>query len=161
MSTTKILAGIFVMLLFTNTAFGFSPATHMYLGQETFQIWEDYDAEFVEYLEKPDSDAGGIMTRKLYYLGLTLPDMFDQQEVVQSLVNTLWDNRDNLQEDLEIPDYMHTSISDPLTFSGSPPNSNPEKLRQMVNYAKNQGYHPFYKAIIYGMYMHTGLSKTL
>jgi hypothetical protein len=54
------------------------PGMHVYLGSQTFQFWQNYDLEFFNDLNRPETDSIGLWTRKMYYIGLTLPDLLDE-----------------------------------------------------------------------------------
>lgn len=68
-------------------------ATHIYIGSRTMEVWREFDPTFYQYLRRDTNDILGVLTRKFYYIGLTLPDMFlslqsgdfDMQGVLRTL----------------------------------------------------------------------------
>lgn len=94
---------IITMIVFVATTCGIvrasSPGTHMYIGSQTFEIWQTFDSDFTDCLNGIGcTDQYSMLVRKYYYLGLTLPDMFNFQEEIRQLINTLYDKRDNMQD---------------------------------------------------------------
>ncbi len=183
---TVIIGGLFFELIFVGKIPGFGFGSHWYLGSQTFDVWQNFDPEFYDSLT---SQSGyGVFTRKFYYIGLFLPDLFDSsnQVQIQSLISFLHDElpldtvvtiQHTISADLlffwiRIPVeitaevYMDSScglfihentynqVKESMHFNGSPPNTNPEKLYEMVQYARSQGWSPLEKAMIYGAYMH-------
>ncbi len=51
-------------------------ATHIYIGSRTHEVWRDFDYNFYAHLTGPEDNTWAVLTRKFYYIGLTLPDMF-------------------------------------------------------------------------------------
>ncbi|MEO0226657.1 MAG: hypothetical protein ABIL70_01235 [candidate division WOR-3 bacterium] len=57
---------------------------HMYIGSQTFDVWQEFDPEFYNALvsaqagwqSTPTTDYSKLMLLKFYYIGLTLPDLF-------------------------------------------------------------------------------------
>ena len=67
-----------------------SPAMHMYFGAQTKEIWEEYDLNFYNDLNFNSPDH--MLVWKFYLLGLTLPDMFDQQKELKEKITQIHDN---------------------------------------------------------------------
>jgi len=134
-------------------ASAFSPAVHMYIGSQTHDIWEDFDPDFYYILENSKE------TRKFYYIGLTLPDMFDYQDDIQNLLTQLNTGIDvpipggnwhlNFTGALNVPTSKLSDVSSIMNFNGK----DIELLREMVLEAR-QLTSPNTKALIYGAYMH-------
>ncbi|MFQ5905806.1 MAG: hypothetical protein ACE5JA_04460, partial [bacterium] len=144
-----------ITLAFGSLAFAHDPGTHMYLGTHTIDVWMDFDPGFHQLMTTP-SNWMVTYAWKMYYIGLTLPDMLDTstQEDIESLVNELWDIRSHLTGPLEIRDHTHGEVQTRILFTDPPPNQNLEKLRLMAEWARaNISWH-FEKALIYGAYMH-------
>ncbi len=175
-------------MLCAGLLYAHDPATHMYIGSQTFDVWQDFDPEFYSALCEGNTNTG-VFTRKFYYLGLILPDMVDTvaQLGTRELITELYEN---LPEDstitldytfsqnilgvwirlpvtitatvkmksnhhgLKIRDFTYNNVQDPMYFNGNFPNTNLAKLKEMVDYAKSQGWTPEEKALIYGAYMH-------
>jgi hypothetical protein len=143
---------------------------HVYIGSQTFNLWQDYDPEFYNALILPDTSIIGFEVRKFYYIGLTLPDLLRDQNmsIVRGLINTLYEYRDSVVREwygsagvsldgpLYITDTTYQYVQIPITYAGGelPMNSNFAKVYQMVQYARNRNWGPKYKALIYGCYMH-------
>ena len=159
---------------------------YMYIGSQTFEVWQDYDPEFYSALLR--NDSVGVMTRKFYYIGLVLPDLIDTnaQKAMQALITHLYEDLPGdttvvidytvqkeilgvwIRIPLRITASVHMNIFSPLRiqeatynqvqqlmyFNGDFPNTNLTKLREMVEFAKSQGWSPVDKALIYGAYMH-------
>ena len=138
-------------------ALSFDLATHMYIASQTFDIWEGFDSEFYDTLIV--DNEWGMLTRKFYYIGTTLPDLLDTttQSGIRRLITRLGEERGGfwgLVGPLYIEDEIKDLVQTPLLFNAPHPNRNLKKLREMVLYAKEQGWHPVFKALIYGAYMH-------
>jgi len=121
---------IMTMIVFVATTCGIvrasSPATHMYIGSQTFDIWQTFDSEFYDALNSTN-EFTRVMTRKYYYIGLTLPDLFNtsEQSAIREVINVLWNNRDALTGPLWIYDYVHDNVQQTMEFVGTAPNGNP------------------------------------
>jgi hypothetical protein len=143
---------------------------HVYIGSQTFSLWQNYDPDFYNALMLPDTSVTGFEVRKFYYIGLTLPDLLDDQNmgIVRGLINTLYAYRDSvvrksygsvnvsLDGPLSITDTTYNNVQTHITYpSGElPMNSNFPKTCSMVQYARNRNWGPKYKALIYGCFMH-------
>ena len=157
MKKLKTIILLIVLLTIPVSIYAFAPATHMYLGMQTPEVWRDYDDTFANYLNNGDfTNAITLKITKFYYLGLTLPDMFDQQDAIREVVNNLYDNRNYIDDasSLEIKVETKNGVNSDITFNGALPNHNIEKLREMAEYAKSQEWSALEKSLIYGAYMH-------
>ncbi len=92
----KILVVLFSLVI-PLMNYAFTHATHMYISEQTYDIWENYDPSFYYDLQ---NDA---MVEKFYLLGTTLPDLFSMDE------NELLTIADNMNSGIEI-----TSFDTPL-----------------------------------------------
>ena len=153
MVKVRYLACVGVVIMLVSQVWGFNIATHMYWGTrpEVLAMWEDFDSEFA-------SDLNGLLVRKFYLIGLTLPDLLDQgtQEKVAALIDTFYDmgNMYSLSGPLLITNTTHEQVQQLIQFNGEAPNHNLRKLWEMVLYARDQGWSSYEKALIYGTYMH-------
>lgn len=152
MNKIKKIIGIIIVLLIPLITYASSPATHMYIGSQTFAIWHSFDPEF-ETLINSDS-YWGHMARKFYYIGLTLPDMIGRQEVVRAFLQKITDVNDHLNRALFVPYSVFTGANE-MTFNGNSPNHNIDMMREMALWVKDNAATPFEKALVYGAYMHT------
>ena len=162
---------------------GFDLATHLYVASQTFDVWQDFDPDFYNALVSGD-DSLRITTRKFYYIGLLLPDMIDtsaqsgEREIISKLHALPHDTTISIDTSLSVWGLVHISgtihftvrqrrwspliikdetyqnVQTPLLFNGDFPNWNFEKLYEMAQYAKSQGWSPPEKAVIYGALMH-------
>lgn len=108
-----------ITFLLIMTAFGIlnahDLATHIYIGSRTMEAWREFDPIFYGYLTRPDNDILGVLTRKFYYIGLTLPDMFLSRESgdfdMQGTLRTLAFKLDTFRQRLEnTVIWRHTNI---------------------------------------------------
>jgi len=81
-----LLVGLFIVL--PTLLYGWDPASHIYLSKNMKEIWEDFDPEFYDSLMCREQIYWGNpraqMIQKFYYIGTTLPDMFDEaQDAIQ------------------------------------------------------------------------------
>jgi len=60
----------------------------------------------------------------------------------------------NIFSPLRIQEATYNQVQQLMYFNGDFPNTNLTKLREMVEFAKSQGWSPVDKALIYGAYMH-------
>jgi hypothetical protein len=142
----------------------------MYIGSKTFSFWQGYDQDFYSVLTLPDDNYYGVMTRKFYYIGLTIPDLLlpEGQAASRRLVEMLYAYRDTvISEKLIIaygqllgPLYIHDStalaVQDSF-YSDSGfayPNDDFAHVAQMAAYAKSGGWSSLEKATVYGAFMH-------
>ncbi len=160
--------GATILMLCGAYACAFAPATHMYIGSQTFDVWQNYDSDFYNCLNGSGeySEFYVTLTRKFYYIGLTLPDMFDEevQAGIDTLLTRLHENREffwltiiptgELRGPLYIQDETLQKVQTRIEFDGSPPNSNLDALRLMVEHAHDNNWESLDKALIYGAYMH-------
>jgi hypothetical protein len=156
-------------------ALAHSPQMHMYLGQSTIGVWNNFDPNFVNTFNL--NTTQGKVTRKFYYLGLSLPDMFDEaaqngiNKLIQELYNktyTYYDTiygvpyqytfrvRDAIMSTsaLYIKDATAAQMNSLMYFNSDARGHDLAKLWSMVCYAKNNNPGPWPKALIYGAYMH-------
>jgi hypothetical protein len=93
MMMRKLLIAVGGCVLFIKWLFSHDIATHMYIASKTFEIFQTFDPEFYQFLN--DTTLLGMFTRKFYYIGTTLPDMFDPhaQRGIRELLKTLRQNR--------------------------------------------------------------------
>lgn len=132
----KMMCLMIVFILFKGSLFAHDLATHMYVASKTFDVWQDYDPEFYEWLNR--TDANGLWTRKLYYIGTTLPDMFVSaaQKGIREMLKDLYKRRDigvwGLIGPLYIEDEIYQWSRDSFEFLDFPPNNNLRKLGEMV-----------------------------
>lgn len=91
----RIAMVVAVLLVLCTAALGYDPGMHMYLGSKTFDFWSNYDSSFYGYLTMPDNNYWGMMTRKYYYIGLTIPDLLlpAQEGIVRTIVGMLYHHR--------------------------------------------------------------------
>jgi hypothetical protein len=55
--------------------------------QDVLSFWQGYDQEFYNALTQPDGTWWGVMTRKFYYIGLTIPDLLTRRGFLASNAN--------------------------------------------------------------------------
>ena len=143
-----------------NRLYAHAVATHIAVGRATYSIWYDYDRAFYDSLTKTPTNYTETVSKmkllKFYYIGLTFPDMLlpDGQRNAKGMIDTLYPMRNDLYDPLYITDATYNNTRVPIIFIDLQPNQNITKLRQMVEYAKNQGWTSCSKALIYGAYMH-------
>ncbi|OYD14524.1 hypothetical protein CH333_07815, partial [candidate division WOR-3 bacterium JGI_Cruoil_03_44_89] len=149
------------VMLCTGSVYGFDPATHMYIGSQTFDIWQDFDPDFydclvgnygVPYIE--------MMTRKFYYIGLMLPDILSEESQgwTRTLINELYNIRDHIPGGpLHIEEHTKNNVQTPIIFDPNPSNDL-SKIKEMAEWARDQdfpyNFDHYQKALIYGAYMH-------
>ncbi len=98
-----------------------------------------------------------MLTRKFYYLGLTLPDMLKGKEEVKGIADLLWNHREYFDD--VVPwnplclDYdFYSNFEVEMQINGD---HDIDKYAQMAEYARiNFGTEHQKKALIYGAYMH-------
>jgi len=156
---SKMFVGILFALLAASIAapaFAHSPAMHAYIGQNTIGVWNSFDANFVTCFNR--IDHVGCSTKKWYYIGLTMPDMFEvnTQEQIYTLLMKFYNIRNNMPSNspLYIIDNTMSQTVTRMDFNGQFPNNNVSKLRDMAIYARDHGYAYYERALIYGVYMH-------
>ncbi len=156
------------MLMAITNINAFDIDQHMYLGASNPAIWQDFDPEFGNYLYFgwPPPDTIHLLTTKFYLIGLTLPDLFipQRETACRSLITQLHSIRDSITANvpsipfLTIPFYISDTtyhyVQTLITFNGPQPNGNFQKLWDMAKYAKDQGWTPYEKALIYGAMAH-------
>ena len=54
MKKLKTIILLIVLLTIPVSIYAFAPATHMYLGMQTPEVWRDYDDTFANYLNNGD-----------------------------------------------------------------------------------------------------------
>jgi len=141
-----------IIFLMVMSVWGYDPVTHMYLGTrpEAIEFWEAFgDPEFADELD-------AMLVKKFYLIGLTLPDLLtsESQAGIREFLDILYDYRDYATGPLKIRDWTHSNVEVEITFPGSHPNTNLEKMREMALYARDAGWSSLEKAMIYGAYLH-------
>jgi hypothetical protein len=98
MKMSKLAYSLPLLLVLAGTLCAHDPGMHMYIGSKTFSFWQGYDEEFYNALTQPDGTYWGVMTRKFYYIGLTIPDLLtsEGQAASRELVKMLYDYRDTV-----------------------------------------------------------------
>jgi hypothetical protein len=48
-----------VLIVLASTLSAHDPGTHMYIGSQTFDLWQDYDSNFYNYLTRGENDYWG------------------------------------------------------------------------------------------------------
>jgi hypothetical protein len=80
-------------------------ATHISIGSKTKEVWRDFDYSFYYRLNGPEDNNDAIITRKYYYIGLTLPDMLSSNQTsnfgAQEMLRTLVFQLDTFRQRLE------------------------------------------------------------
>ena len=159
-----LLIGLFIV--FPTLLYGWDFASHISLSRDMKEIWQDFDPEFYDSLMCDEQIYWGNpraqMIQKFYYIGTTLPDMFDEaQDAIQEILNALYNARNSVPGWLiqynyafYIKDHTRNNIQSKIIFNDPSPNQNIEKIREMVLYAKNHNWNPYKKAMIYGCYVH-------
>jgi len=134
---------------------------HMSIGAQTFNVWQQFDPVFYDYISTPAPGVGmdsvkKMMTRKFYYIGLTFPDMFwpHAQSLIRGLINTLYSFRDGLKDPLYIHDHTKDNVQSKIEFSYGTNSHNLEKLYKMAKRARDNNWTPYEKSLIYGAFMH-------
>jgi hypothetical protein len=169
----KILLLIIFTVILPLMLQAWDPASHIYLSLRMKEIWQEFDPKFYEALIQPNYDEFPgdddrfrkfWLTKKFYYIGTTLPDMFDsitQEAAIQTLIDKLHEVRDDygwaadLNYGLYIEDVTHNNIQTLIDFKESEPNQNIQKIREMAKYARDRSdWEPYEKALIYGCYAH-------
>jgi Tol biopolymer transport system component len=160
---------VMLPLLIAASAQAYDPGLHVYIGSRTFEVWQNFDAGFYSALKLPDSDTFGFYTRKLYYIGLTLPDMLDAgvQVGICSLLTRLHDTRDSIDSwagrvnvallgPLHITDTTYDQVQTVMAYDSlvSPMNYNFPAVCSMARYVRSRPWPAPCKALIYGCYMH-------
>ncbi len=163
---------LFITLLFLLPLIlqAWDPASHIYLSQHMKEIWQDFDPEFYEVLTSPDpifmqtqEELDNFLAKKFYYIGTTLPDMFDYdaQGAIQGIINELYNlildgaGITEPRHGYAIKENTYNNIHEQIIFGeNEEPNQNLEKISEMAIYARNQGWSPYKKALIYGCYAH-------
>jgi len=157
---------------------------HMWLGMKTMEIWQEFDPAFYTALTTDHpyfEDPWGRMTRKMYYIGLTLPDMLSEASRLNNslsiLLTKLYERKDTtiwwgqypidiyLVRALDIFNQTKSRVQSPLPLITDAHDF--EVLREMLLYARdslpdfewppNGGWSipkEVVKALIYGAYMH-------
>lgn len=147
---------ISTLFILCSILFAYDPAYHMYLGSQTFDVWQNFDPEFYDCVTGAHPN---IQARKFYYIGLTLPDMFDFQDGIASLIDSLYAFRDEIGAICDkTPVYIKTitrnNVQATIKFIDSPPNANFKALWRMANWARTHQSSPCYRALVYGAVMH-------
>jgi len=156
------------LLVFPTLMYAHDLATHMYIASKTFDIWQDFDPQFYRDLTGPRNEYIPMLTRKFYYIGCMLPDMFTQQDYIKSIIDRLYHVRDTIIQiagtriihiqmtgPLYIQDITEAMIQAPLiSRDEDDPHRNLDKLREMVLWARDHCRYSYEKAMIYGCYMH-------
>ncbi|KPJ72934.1 hypothetical protein AMJ52_04550, partial [candidate division TA06 bacterium DG_78] len=148
---------LIIIIIFTGSAlFAFDPAYHIYLGSQTFDVWQDFDPDFYEQLAGPNPNTEA---RRFYYIGLTLPDMFNYQDGIANLIDKLYDLRDEIEAifdkvPLIIQDVTKNNVQARVIFNDPPPNYNLQKLWEMANWTREHQSEPCHRALVYGTLMH-------
>ncbi len=149
-----VMIGIFFVS--KRNLWAFDIATHMYIGSQTFDLWQNFDNTFYNYLIQSSDE--GIMTRKFYYIGLTLPDLMEEEGLAWSkaIIDTLYNHPPEVEvtRALNIYSSTYNQVQTDFIFYDPKPNQNLQKLWEMANYTKNQNWDSFEKAIVYGALMH-------
>ena len=145
-----------IPLVLSSSLFAFDPAYHMYLGSQSFDVWQDFDPDFYAQITGPYANLEAI---RFYYIGLTLPDMFEYQDGIANLIDTLYGLRDELlaifdHVPLIIEDWTHDQVQVTINFNHPPPNNNIVKLWQMAVWARNNQPDEWHRALVYGTLMH-------
>lgn len=140
-----------ILFLLPQPSYTFAPATHMYLGSQTYDVWSDFDSNFKVLLEQ--DSYWGHMTRKFYYIGLAIPDMIDKQEEIRGFLDQMIAANDHLNRALYIPDEVGENL-DTMSFNGPVPNHNVEAMREMACWVRDNGSTSYERALVYGAYMH-------
>lgn len=149
--------------------FSFGPMTHVYVSRNMKDIWQDYDPQFYNILLASETNSDETtyeqMVQKFYYIGTTLPDMFDYQDAISTLLYhlrlsflllgpTAWAQLELQRPNIYVQGHTVENTQTRIIFIDPPPNQNIVKLREMVEYAKNHNWTPYEKALIYGCYVH-------
>jgi len=156
------------LVVFPTSMYAHDLATHMYIASKTFDIWQDFDPQFYRDLTGPRNEYIPMLTRKFYYIGCMLPDMFTQQDYIKSIIDRLYHVRDTIIQiagtriihiqmtgPLYIQDITEAMIQAPLiSRDEDDPHRNLDKLREMVLWARDHCRYSYEKAMIYGCYMH-------
>jgi len=148
---------------------------------KTEEVWQEYDPAF--YAMLTDSGDYGKLTRKLYYIGLTLPDLLsgasNPGNGLSVLIRKLYYARDtvlllidsldslvdvevHLRGPLRILDETHYRAWDPIQLAGDPHDATIwREMREYVRYELPDLYWGGFdipeepvKALVYGGYMH-------
>jgi|GEM_PF-2480497 len=155
-----IVKAICVLLMVPMFALAHDMSLHMKLAAETFDVWQDFDPAFYQRMITPaESLRDSILkmkTYKFYYIGAILPDLFwpHAQSSIRTLINTLYEERDNLTDPLYIITGTKDDVQAPFEFPAGTNSHNLEKLYQMVNYARDNNWSAYEKSMIYGAYLH-------
>lgn len=156
--TGRLVIVLLMIIIAHRLGFAFSPASHIYIGKNTFEVWQDFDPVFYQALTCTTcSQTSQILIKKFYYVGLTLPDMFDNQFELREVITSIYNNgNSNLKYPVHIKTTTYEGVQNTMAFAdrSSEPNQDINALRNMVEYARNQGWSPYQKALIYGTYMH-------
>ena len=150
------------LLVFPFILFSWDASVHVYLSMNMKDIWEDYDPEFYDMLNTTPysiTDPTPFLVQKFYYIGTTLPDMFDWQENIRTAIEFLYTANTSILDafrGLNITEITYVAVQNFMEFTGGarPVNQSIGKLREMVEYAKSQNWSPYKKALIYGCYAH-------
>ena len=73
-----VLLTILIGMIVVPNVNAFNVITHCYISSQMFDIWQNYDHQFYSDLTNPD-DAVSYLVKKYYYIGLTMPDMLDNE----------------------------------------------------------------------------------
>ena len=158
---------IFVVLSLPSLCYGPDVATHMYVGWQTFDLWQDFDPDFYNVLTREceigtDAYDTTILAQKWYLIGLTLPDLFTKEGMswVQAIIEAFKNPPDGLEfcRALNISDntYNLTRVKFTYDTTNPEPNQALHKLWDMAVYARERtDWSPYERALIYGALMHT------
>ncbi len=170
-----------VLIIGVNTkALAYGLFHHMWLGQETFEIWQDFDPSFYTALttNDPNFQTWKELTRKMYYIGLTIPDLMLQasqpNNVITKLLSFLYSHKDTaipwndyivyvwLVQALNIYSETFMRVQSPIPLTSN--SHDFAVLKEMLLYARNELPDLYWngfdipeepiKALIYGAYMH-------
>ena len=149
------MAKIFVLILGGAVVlFSHGLSLHISVGIKTFDVWKDFDYQFYKDITDPPNWLEGIKIKKFYYIGLTFPDMFWKQSALKTIIDTLYNYRDELKIPLKIREWTKQNVQVPIKFWYGDDSHNLAKLWEMAKYAKNRGWSSYEKALIYGSLMH-------
>ncbi len=80
---TKIMYGIIIIICIgSSLSYAHDIGMHVYIGSQTFGLWQNYDSAFYNALMLPDTSITGFEVRKFYDIGLTLPDLLRNDNVL-------------------------------------------------------------------------------
>ena len=130
----------------------FDAAMHMAIAKRTLEIWQNYDTAFYNAMTKPLAQVGTyrrwqqLMTRKFFYIGTTLPDLFWEgtQATVASLIEELYENRSSFSQPLHILTSTYNMTRERIIFN----HHNVSILSKMADYARRRNWNVYTKALI-------------